>query len=970
MLIKSQRKGSLRSAGWFVAGASILLVILIFTAGRPMTGISKTYAEEIYCDLESVEDDMFITDDRSFYGAETRSDRRARSGSYSSRLGGETLYGLRYDMEDPQPGDFYEVTVWASRTGGDRGILAVSAEDQSLYKQIDLPVLRNEKGWEMLELHFRVPDTISSSIRIYTYVPDNSGDVYFDDLRIRKVKYEAPTDPEAVPQYLELSIEKKDYQKLENKKWDAVSKGILITEEDDWVKGKVSSDIGGTDIPVKLRLKGDWLDHLQARKWSFRIKVKDPYSWNQLITFSIQSPETRMFMREWVYHRFLELNDVLTPRYDFLNVELNDRSLGVYAWEEHFDKQLVESKQRREGPIIKLTEDGFWMSYKVSSDLNRNANVQRLVDDAMWDSEVRPFKEARTAANPALTAQFERAQNLLFGFKYEGLTVSEVFDVDLMARYHAVTDLLEAYHGITWHNIRFYYNPVTARIEPIGYDGFGTQMTFLENGPFFGYYAETNDRGELLSRLFADPGFVRRYHSYLARYTDPAWLDEQLTLMQPEIDKRNGLIRTEYPNGVFQPEELHQRARKIHHYLLAKEQESLSVRTIDIKEDVRTVALINQHPLSLDAIGYTNASKEAVVRFDRPIHITRGGKYEIPEIAEGSVPVRAAYIAYQVAGLDSIYFSPILDFKPAAITKYNTAGENFNADKFNFIRVAGDEVVIRSGSHQMAENLDIPAGYSLLIEPGTELNVTNNARIVVRGPVLAPGTTDEPIIIRSSDNSASGFTVLNASQRSELSHVEFRGFNTLRETGWTLTGAVTFYESDIRLRNCRFIGNMCEDGLNTIRSHIDIEGIYIGDTQFDGFDSDFCRGTISSAYFENTGNDAIDFSGSDIEIDFCSIKSAGDKGISVGEESRLSIEKAIVSGCNIAVASKDLSVCDIKDITISECKQGFTAYQKKPEFGPAVLNIGTYNMTDVDQPYLIERGSQLSLGDKKIEGDD
>ena len=39
---------------------------------------------------------------------------------------------------------------------------------------------------------------------------------------------------------------------------------------------------------------------------------------------------------------------------------LNGEGLGVYAWEEHPDKQLVESLNRREGPILKLDDAGFW----------------------------------------------------------------------------------------------------------------------------------------------------------------------------------------------------------------------------------------------------------------------------------------------------------------------------------------------------------------------------------------------------------------------------------------------------------------------------------------------------------------------------------------------------------------------------------------------------------------------------------
>ena len=58
--------------------------------------------------------------------------------------------------------------------------------------------------------------------------------------------------------------------------------------------------------------------------------------------------------------------DVLTTRYGFINVELNGQDLGVYAYEEHFDKLLVESNNRREGPIVKFSEEAFWFTSRIS----------------------------------------------------------------------------------------------------------------------------------------------------------------------------------------------------------------------------------------------------------------------------------------------------------------------------------------------------------------------------------------------------------------------------------------------------------------------------------------------------------------------------------------------------------------------------------------------------------------------------
>jgi len=44
-------------------------------------------------------------------------------------------------------------------------------------------------------------------------------------------------------------------------------------------------------------------------------------------TFSLQTPESRSFMDEWLLHLLLDREDILTTRYAFINVEINGQDM-------------------------------------------------------------------------------------------------------------------------------------------------------------------------------------------------------------------------------------------------------------------------------------------------------------------------------------------------------------------------------------------------------------------------------------------------------------------------------------------------------------------------------------------------------------------------------------------------------------------------------------------------------------------
>ena len=129
----------------------------------------------------------------------------------------------------------------------------------------------------------------------------------------------------------------------------------------------------------------------------------------------------------------------------------------------------------------------------------------------------------------------------------------------------------------------------------------------------------------------------------------------------------------------------------------------------------------------------------------------------------------------------------------------------------------------------------------------------------------------------------------------------------------------------------------------------------------------FCSSVLSKSVFENLGNDAIDVSGSDLRIINVKVNNAGDKGLSAGEDSKMYINNVEVSNSEIAVAGKDLSIVTVNKLKVENTKLGFTAFQKKPEFGPSEITVENLSMNGVETNYLIESSSKLVVDGKKIE---
>jgi hypothetical protein len=278
------------------------------------------------------------------------------------------------------------------------------------------------------------------------------------------------------------------------------------------------------------------------------------------------------------------------------------------------------------------------------------------------------------------------------------------------------------------------------------------------------------------------------------------------------------------------------------------------------------------------------------------------------------------------------------------------------------------EIRILPGTWNVESDVVFPPGYRVTCREATTLKLGEQVNLISYSALDFRGSNEHPIRIVAGQHGAQGLVVLSAQHRSVLDHVMFSGLSSPNKFSYQVTGAVTFYESDVDIRNSRFDRLVAEDSLNLIRSSYSIESTVFSGAPSDALDADFAQGVISSSSFENCGGDAIDISEGHAEVVDVRIADAGDKGISVGEAGTVVVARVHIVDAPIGIASKDLSRVTVDDVSISRAVVGLTAYQKKTEFGPGHLEVTGFNSRNNQLPYLVESGSTILVDGVRVIG--
>ncbi|MBL4706504.1 MAG: CotH kinase family protein [Flavobacteriales bacterium] len=947
-----------------------------------------TLLKAVICNAEEVSGKTFVNDGYSFSNGQMQSEKHAHSGQFSCKVSSELEFCLSVKIEGVEVGNYVELSVWRYSPTG-KGKLHVSSEKVGdLHYLVGNALVIEDTGWEKIVINVPITEEIDV-LKVACYNPNQEA-AYFDDLSIkvyssRPVYYE---ENEA----LSISIDEWSFETLRDYRDQAMAQGIIAQEFKTYVPAKLTYK--GKVIPVKLRFKGDWTDHLQGDKWSFRIKVDKGYAFKGLKSFSVQSPHTRSFLKEWFLHQMFENEGLLATKYDFIPLTLNGKNLGVFAIEEHFDKQLLEAKGRREGPILKMDEEGFWERNIIAKTEGYSYSIPYYEAAAIL-----PFKKGRTIKNKSLRKRFLIAQNLAFHYKTWRNNIAEVFDIKALAQYHALLDIGKVHHGQVWHNQRIYYNPITSRLEPIAYDLCAEMKKEGYRTPIAGMatmHGEEDIIGDrfLNYNVFNQPAFQQQYLHFLKIYSSEAFITAQVEQLQGELDSLNILLEKEFSGYKFDLNEFFEAASTIRKNLPEYESkvntnsiqfepsessyDELSSAVVYYQEtglkaylkqsdsSSSTVECINFHLGPLEIVGYSiKKHKDSVIDLLQPIQLDA---YSLSETKTNiTVPGKAARLFFRLpSNPDQLLGKKVVPWPYPTTSNPRLELEKPLSSFSKYISIK-DSIITLKTAISLTEVLFIPRGYQVLIQAGTTIKLGNGGGVLSYSPVSAIGTENRPITVSGSGSSNYGFQVLTDLETSDFQYVNFSGLSTLDYKGWTLTGAVTVYKGTVTFEHCVFANNHCEDALNLINCSFEMTDCTVKSTFADGFDGDFCIGTIANSSFDNTGNDGLDFSGSIITITGSTITNPGDKAISGGEASTLSVDNCTITSAALGVVAKDQSKINIEQVNFNRCKIVYSAYQKKDEYGPAHIISKNCTLVESGLENLIGLGSTLTTdGDKSI----
>ena len=877
---------------------------------------------------------------------------------------------------------------------------------------------------------------------------------------------------------LMLDIKFKNWQKIVDKRNQALREGKLQAGDDDYVKAQIRYD--DHTAKVKMRLKGDWSDHFDGDKWSFRIKVKGKDSILGMRVFSLQHPKTRGFHGEPLFFSMLRDFGVLAPRYFFVREVLNGKDMGVMAFEEHFSKELLEYNHRRESVILKFDESLYW-DYIDDPTLSFNDYTGARIDS---------FQSSKVRASKKLSADFKTGGGLLRGFINRELRPSEVFDVEQMGALLAIADVWGSYHVLRWHNLRFYFNPISAHLEPIAFDanlqeleeiptsGDAPIIHHIMEDPFIrlsyartlrqvkerfreqGYLEELSRRAENYSRqlggdyplipppLFSDPiGRIARIEQLLQ-----SDLSQQIFVEECGGDLVRGwAVDSEHPESkvmvdihcpsnqsfsmladgrapslhgpglqalgladdrhgfsISRPgigEELKDWCAALSGRRAAPSRNGIAVQTSDKGIRYKVVAHVDRVNLAgRDVLEFNNITEDFLeVRALEQLVSTKDGVetpvgLELPGLPL-ILPPKRPEIAYSplilplpkgleegakllasvaVAGESHVISTPVGSLPPALSSRpLGGARIEDQLVRYPFLRLDPDSATlgVTPGKWKVNEPLEIPPGYPLRMEKGTELLFGEQGALITHGPLLLDGTAEEPIILGPSEPGKTwlGVAMLGNSDQphSRWSHVIVRATTGVSLPAWSLTGGVTFYRATLTLSHCRFEDNQAEDTLNLVLSEFILEDPIFHNTLSDGLDCDFSRGVIKGGEFSFIGSagggDAIDVSGSEVEVMGSVITEVSDKGISVGEASNLTAKGVRISRVGTGLASKDSSRALISDSEITHgLVAGILVYNKKTEYGAAGVTAENVTIKDTDLPAAAQTGNILELNGETV----
>jgi hypothetical protein len=294
----------------------------------------------------------------------------------------------------------------------------------------------------------------------------------------------------------------------------------------------------------------------------------------------------------------------------------------------------------------------------------------------------------------------------------------------------------------------------------------------------------------------------------------------------------------------------------------------------------------------------------------------------------------------KIPEIEKIYIENIIDNKFEEIKKSQKNAFNPSVHNYGITKLLENKNLILNGKIIVKKNTIFDSTVTIL--PGTQFLLYENVSMIFKNKVFFKGSQSNPITVSSvyKENKKPWGALAIVGQKtkgSTLSNVKITDGSGDNFENYQFTGMLSIHNSgDIKINNLNMENNHVYDDMVhfVYVDNIKIENTKLNNIYSDAIDIDSSSNIhISNLNISKSGNDCIDFMQTLAKIDNSSFSFCNDKGISVGERSKIIITNSVINSSKIGIESKDDSEVNIDSSKFYKNNIDMNAYKKNWRYG-------------------------------------
>lgn len=759
---------------------------------------------------------------------------------------------------------------------------------------------------------------------------------------------------------------------------------------------------------IQYRMRGRSFWHWMPEKPSLRIKLRKANPLGLQRHINLVNPEDRAMVANVLGEEIARGMGVLTHRSDFVRLFVNNKYFGVYHRTTREDQEMLRLNRRIPGPLFIgefLGDPWKKEDFEVAGrpDILEKVNPLGQMIEAIYEKpSIDRYEKFWGAISFEKLARWDAAMKVVGGFHSDsGHNHLYYFDPRLGRLEPVVTDVNG--HGMLlyprWLDRHFkpyvpdFRLPLNERLQPI--------MDTALRDPRF-----VHRRNEILYRALNGVGSAKAQEkliaSYYARIDGDVRADRQKGAIEPVAI---GFFRQPFSNRQFDEAKanlvawIRQRNEFLKEELDRAEVQVTVAPRQNGKGSLFLVAVTGNGSVRMEGLPGTaspladknlNGGFVATQDSDLVLHpgLIEDRDFVYPFVGSGNdrFSLRAGTQRYlfatpvttadELAGWLKGAFSLALggqrlDPLVKIVASIDPAAVDYNRVSFHpwlFPKQETGDIVLGPGNVTLNESLFIGPKQRLRILPGTAVKMGPGVSIISRGPVKIEGTADAPVHIgRADPEKAWGGLLIygEPTKGSRIRHARITGGSAAFADNIAALGMVSVYGSrDFLLENSTLGGNVVsDDTLHIVYGNATLVRNRFEDCFSDCVDFDYVRGRVEGMVIRNAGNDGIDFMDSTVLLSDVRIEGAGDKGLSVGELSRVTVSDARISGAATAIAVKDASRLTLEEGELSANGIGIDIFKKNWRYGgPGRAKVSRTRFDGNEVDLRVEENGVITLG--------